>query len=89
MIFEKTLLIKIKTNIANVFPELARTLHFTIFPGKAKDFFTNLVTNAIKYREDNNFERKDFLQMMINLRNQRGEQSDEFVGEHFKIFGIL
>lgn len=87
-IFEKTLWIKIKTSIANAFPDLARILHITIFPAEAKEFFTNLVTSTVKHREEHNIQRNDFLQMMINLKNQRGEHFNEYVGKKINLIGI-
>lgn len=79
MIVEKTLWVKMKTSIANSFPELARRLHFTLFPTEAKDFFTELIMTTIKYREENNIKRKDFLQMMIDLKNSRIEE--KYIGK--------
>ncbi|CAG9762922.1 unnamed protein product [Ceutorhynchus assimilis] len=35
-----------------------------------EDFFRNIVFDAVKYRETNNVVRKDFLHLMIQLKNQ-------------------
>ena len=35
-----------------------------------EDFCLNIVEQTIKYRENSNFTRKDFLQLMIELKNE-------------------
>lgn len=83
LIFTKPVWTQIKTSLSNVFPNLCQALHFTIFPTEAKDFFNNLVLETVTYREKNNIERNDFLQMMIQLKNQRGENFNEYIGKNF------
>ncbi|XP_060518301.1 probable cytochrome P450 6a20 [Cylas formicarius] len=42
-----------------------------------EDFFKNLVKNNMEYREKNNIYRKDFLQVMTDLKNQIAQNPDE------------
>lgn len=41
-----------------------------------EDFFMNVVKNTIKYRESNNVFRKDFMHLLIQLKN-RGEVAED------------
>lgn len=38
-------------------------------PVEARDYFVSLVTDTFNYREKNNIIRKDFMQMLMQLRN--------------------
>ncbi|XP_070493896.1 cytochrome P450 6a8-like [Chironomus tepperi] len=52
------------------FPKLAKALKLRQFSKKVSDFFTNVVGGNIKYREDNDDNRSDFLNMLIQLKNK-------------------
>ncbi|KAL7026346.1 hypothetical protein ACKWTF_013878 [Chironomus riparius] len=52
------------------FPKIARILKLRQFSKKVSDFFTIVVGGNIKYREDNNDNRNDFLNMLIQLKNK-------------------
>lgn len=66
------------------FPNLAKTLNFRMFSKTVSDFFTNVVGGNIKYREDNNDNRNDFLNMLIQLKN-KGSIDGEFSSETKKL----
>ncbi|XP_070493897.1 cytochrome P450 6a2-like [Chironomus tepperi] len=52
------------------FPNLSKKLHLRQFSKKICDFFINVVATNIKYREDTNDKRNDFLNMLIQLKNK-------------------
>lgn len=52
------------------FPKIAKFLKLKMFTKKLTDFFSNVVGGNIKYREDNNVHRNDFLNMLIELKNK-------------------
>ncbi len=53
-----------------MFPNVAKKLKLKFFTKEASDFFMGVVGDNIKYREDSNDERKDFLNMLIQLKNK-------------------
>jgi cytochrome P450 family 6 len=66
------------------FPNLAKKLRLRQFSKKLSDFFINVVGGNIKYREDNNDNRNDFLNMLIQLKN-KGSIDGEFSTEMKKL----
>ncbi|CAG9806317.1 unnamed protein product [Chironomus riparius] len=52
------------------FPNLSKRLHLRQFSKRICDFFMDVVATNIKYREDNNDNRNDFLNMLIQLKNK-------------------
>ncbi|XP_063930041.1 probable cytochrome P450 6a17 [Zophobas morio] len=53
------------------FPNLARTLGLSLTPKDISDFFIKVVNDTVTYREKNNFTRKDFMQLLIDLKNNK------------------
>jgi len=66
------------------FPKLSRFLRLRQFSKKLSDFFVNIVGKNIKYREENNDNRSDFLNMLIQLKN-KGSIDGEFSSETKKL----
>lgn len=52
------------------FPKFAKFLNLSQFGKKVEAFFTDIIGGSIKYREDNNVNRNDFLNMLIQLKNK-------------------
>jgi cytochrome P450 family 6 len=52
------------------FPNLSKKLHLRQFSKKICDFFMDVVATNIKYREQSNDKRNDFLNMLIQLKNK-------------------
>lgn len=51
------------------YPTVARKLGITLTPKHIQDFFMNTVKDTVEYRENNNVERKDFMNLLIALKN--------------------
>jgi len=51
------------------FKELARKLHIIQYGKEIEEFFQRIVQQTVKYREDNEIYRNDFMQLMIQLKN--------------------
>lgn len=78
----------------NILSGIVRSLNFLIYckfttwlkqfvdKFEIQNFFYNLVNNTIKYREENNIYRKDFLQLLIELQ-QKGSVNDETTGTNY------
>lgn len=52
-----------------VFPKLCRKLGFRQIEKSAGNFFIDIVKNTVEFREKTNTVRNDFLQLLINLKN--------------------
>lgn len=50
-------------------PNLARKLGVCFTPQSVSTFFSNLITEAVEYRESNKTNRDDFLQILLDLKN--------------------
>lgn len=57
----------------NAFPGLSRYLGLPNLSPDVAQFFLNFVRKTVEYREKNNISRKDFLQMLIELKNAQDE----------------
>lgn len=51
------------------YPNVARKLGITLTPKHISNFFMNIVKDTVEYREHNNVERKDFMNLLIALKN--------------------
>lgn len=51
------------------FKDWARKLHITLLHKDSLDFFFDVVKEIIKYRETNSINRNDFMDMMIQLKD--------------------
>lgn len=65
------------------FQDLSRKLHLAIIPKHISAFFMNMLRQTVDYREQNDINRNDFLQLLIQLKNngildgETGEQETE------------
>lgn len=62
----------IKRMLSFAFPNLAKAMGFRIIKKEVSEFFVNVVKDTVAYREANNICRRDFLQLLINIRNGVG-----------------
>lgn len=63
---------------ASTFPNLARRMKLKITNKHVAKFFTNVVEETLAYRKKNKIERKDFMQLLLQMENENGEvPSDE------------
>lgn len=66
------------------FPKLSRFLKLRQFSKSIEIFFMNIIRTSMEYREKNNIERKDFLNMLIQLKN-KGSIDDEISTDSRKL----
>ncbi|CAG9760757.1 unnamed protein product [Ceutorhynchus assimilis] len=59
----------LKTIIIRSFPSLAKCLGLGIFSSTVTTFFRKVVRETITYREINNIQRRDFMQLLVELKN--------------------
>nr|WDY85977.1 cytochrome P450 6HY3 [Pagiophloeus tsushimanus] len=58
-------------------------LGYHAFGSDVESYFTQIVKETINYRESNNVQRKDFIQLMIQLKNQGTVIDGELKGKNF------
>lgn len=66
-----------KKGIADILAMFVPKVSIRSVDKEIEDFCLNIVEQTIKYREKSNFTRKDFLQLMIELKNQGFVSSDK------------
>lgn len=59
-----------------VAPGIARQLHMKAFNTKITNFYVDIVRDTVQYREQNNIERNDFMDLLIKMRN-KNKSNDE------------
>ncbi|XP_075168302.1 cytochrome P450 6a9-like [Haematobia irritans] len=59
------------------FPNFARRLHMKETIPEVEDYFLNLAREAVEYREKNNIRCNDFMDMLIDLKNNKLMKTDE------------
>ncbi|KAJ8944236.1 hypothetical protein NQ314_009513, partial [Rhamnusium bicolor] len=63
------------------FPNLARALGVPSVSKEISDFYTKVVEETVAYREQNNYSRNDFLQLLIDMKNKREPEENELEGD--------
>ncbi|XP_016974099.2 uncharacterized protein LOC108040923 [Drosophila rhopaloa] len=60
----------------NSFPNLARRLHFKMSTEPIETFFMRIVKETVAFREQNNIRRNDFMDQLIELKNNKSLKSE-------------
>lgn len=58
------------------FQNLARKLHMMITDKEVSDFFLNSIKQTVEYREKNDVERPDFMNLLLQIKN-KGKINDD------------
>lgn len=66
----------VKQLIAVTYPDLARKLGVKIVRDDVAEFFMKIVKDVVEYREKNNVKRNDFMDLLLQLKNE-GTLADE------------
>lgn len=54
-----------------IMPSVAKLLNIGLIPKTVEKFFTNLMSEAVKHRENKGIKRVDYLEHLISLRNKK------------------
>lgn len=54
----------------SMYPKLAKCFNIKTLPEVKGDYFVNLSIETVKYRKEHNIKRKDFLQLLMDLKEQ-------------------
>ncbi|CAD7079470.1 unnamed protein product [Hermetia illucens] len=75
--------------LMNVFPRLCKMLHLSRTHHDVTTFFMGIVRETVAYREKNNIRRNDFMDLLIQLKNNASIDGDEDESTDSKIIGKL
>lgn len=67
-------------------PSLFLNFGITLTPRKLNDFFMNLISDTIKYREKNNITRNDFLNLLMQLKSRGYLEDEETTGKRLIVY---
>ncbi|KAG5681318.1 hypothetical protein PVAND_010767 [Polypedilum vanderplanki] len=76
----------IKNVIGLLMTPLFEKLRIRLFPEDVEQFFASLVADTVDYREKNNYYRNDFMQLMIQLKNENFMSPDNDENQELKKF---
>ncbi|XP_037955456.1 cytochrome P450 6a9-like [Teleopsis dalmanni] len=65
------------TALTSTFPDLARKLHVKQTPADIETFFLRIFRETVEYREKNNIRRNDFMDLLIDLKNNKSLLSED------------
>ncbi|KAI7815576.1 cytochrome p450 [Rhyzopertha dominica] len=84
--YTDTIVIGIKSCVGIAAPWLARLLRFRAVSKDDTDFFLRVVKETIEYRIKNNYTRRDFLQLMIDMDKGNDAMSTKEIAAQVFIF---
>ncbi|GJQ73208.1 Cyp6a9 [Trypoxylus dichotomus] len=76
-IFHQTPFDQMKLLFVQSFPNLSRSLGIVLLNNKSGAFLTNMATETYNYRKRNNVRRDDFMQILIDLKDKKGDPKDK------------
>lgn len=79
--FTVTKLKGLRIALASSFPAIGRLLKIRIIDKDVTEFFTKIVEDTVTYREKNNYRRNDFLQLLIDLKNNKEGRENGYKGD--------
>ncbi|CAG9820502.1 unnamed protein product [Phaedon cochleariae] len=78
---------KLRLFVTINFPNLAETLRFSNVQPEVSKNYSKIIKETVEYREKNNVVRKDFLDLLIQLKNSGVQVTmDEIIGQTFSFF---
>ncbi|KAK9884799.1 hypothetical protein WA026_009027 [Henosepilachna vigintioctopunctata] len=74
--FERTFVENVMLYFSDSLPSLLKLMRVRVNRPDVSEFFMGLIRDAITLREGNNIHRKDFLQLLIELKHSGGSNND-------------
>lgn len=65
--------------LLNGIRNIGRRLHIKWFRDEISAFFTKIVHDTVEYREQNKVQRNDFMDILINLKNQKTDDKSKTI----------
>lgn len=75
-VVKTTMLRYIRRIIFLVFPSLVKIFRLNLVRNELRSFVTNIVRDTIEYRQKNNVKRNDFLDLLINIRQNKPDTEE-------------
>lgn len=79
-------LVFFKLIVKTSFPVLTKYIKIQFSTKEVQDFFTNLMNQALEYREKNDIHREDFLDYIINLKKKKNISHIEMASHTISFF---
>ncbi|XP_022909588.2 cytochrome P450 6j1-like isoform X1 [Onthophagus taurus] len=77
----------IKVFIEMIFPSLTSILRLKFVPKQAEDYFNNVISEILKYRQENKITRKDFVNnMMETMEKDTNYTKEDLIAHIFILF---
>jgi cytochrome P450 family 6 len=67
----------VKRILTVTYPDLARKLHIKTTSDDVEEFFMKIVKDVVEYRETNKIKRNDFMDLLLQLKNDGILANDE------------
>lgn len=80
---------QIITMFTLTFPNLSKILHLKTLPTDVAKFYYDVVSETVDYRLKNNSTRKDFLQLLLDIKEDHGDPTGETKGEKYDCVIVL
>jgi cytochrome P450 family 6 len=79
-IFEPSIKTSLIRSLSLLIPSSVKVLKLRILDAKISKYFRSMVEDTVNFREKNNVKRNDFMQLLIQIKNQGGlEEGHNFV----------
>uniref|UniRef100_U5EKC8 Putative cytochrome n=1 Tax=Corethrella appendiculata TaxID=1370023 RepID=U5EKC8_9DIPT len=72
-----------------MFRKWGQRLHIKSFPTEVSDFFYNLTKHTVEQREKDNIVRNDFLNLLIQIRNENSDDGNQLTIEQIAAQSLL
>lgn len=83
-IFTPTKREKIEQNLRNIYPWMYKLFKFRYYSEEITKFFVSSVKETMQHRIDNNIQRDDFIQILMQMRNTKVTTLQGIDGEELK-----
>ncbi|XP_024943138.1 probable cytochrome P450 6a13 [Cephus cinctus] len=84
-VLDPSLIIALKRLVRMYMPGIFEWLEMSLNPPDVTAYFMNVVKDMIKYREHSNVFRHDFMQLLVQIKNQKRMNDEDFKEEEEKL----
>ena len=76
----------LKQMLAITFPDFARKLGIKVMRDDVANFFMKIVKDVVEYRESKNIKRNDFMDLLVQFKNEGKMSFEEIAAQAFVFF---
>jgi len=85
-VLSPSLRLSILITLSPIFPNLVKKFGVRFMPEKEAEFMAHLLRETIKYRKNNNVNRQDYTDFLIQLKEKKGLEEIDMVGHTASFF---